>query len=226
LLWWLGIAIETEAGLSGSIRYLMLGTASVAIAGGVAWGWVAAVLGRLVTRLSATASRRRLDAPPRVTLPAGAALAFGLFLGVPPWIGHTAINVPVTGRILDYQAHLRQDLTAVVSRSGGARALLSCGTVMTESYQVPMVAWALGTPVSQVHAPPGDTDEPPGRIARPPWPGVIFQARAHADSQLEPTPGQIMAWEHDGARYTRLAHVRTYTVLSTCGHSAPARGTA
>ena len=38
-VWWLGVAIETQAGFSGNNRYLVLGTAPVAIVGGVAWGW-------------------------------------------------------------------------------------------------------------------------------------------------------------------------------------------
>ena len=39
LVWWLRVAFETQAGFSGNNRYLVLGTAPVGIAGGIAWGW-------------------------------------------------------------------------------------------------------------------------------------------------------------------------------------------
>src|SRR5579875_3590159 len=57
-IWWLGIAIETQAGFSGNERYLVLGTTPVAIAGGVAWGWLALALAGGLRRLAAR--RRRL----------------------------------------------------------------------------------------------------------------------------------------------------------------------
>jgi hypothetical protein len=38
-LWWVGIAVLTQAGFSGNDRYLVLGSALISIAGGVGWGW-------------------------------------------------------------------------------------------------------------------------------------------------------------------------------------------
>ena len=201
LLWWLGIAAETQAGFAGNPRYLELGTALVAIAGGVAWGWIALIAGRLVRRVGAGT----------LAPGAGAVLATGVLVAAPPWIGRNVINLAAVRHNLSYQAGLRSDLAAVLRRTGGSHALTSCGTVMTEGYQVPMVAWALGLPPARVKPPPSG-------LTRTHWPNVIFQDRAHAGSALLPAPAQIAAWEHAGARYRLLAHTRSFTVLSTCTH--------
>ncbi len=70
-VWWFGIALETQLGFSGNGRYLVLGTAPVAIAGGVAWGWFAQTVPRVIRSLAARAPSlraarlRRLRAPRR-----------------------------------------------------------------------------------------------------------------------------------------------------------------
>ena len=198
-IWWLGIAVETQDGFSGNRRYLVLGTACLAIVGGVAWGWLATTVGALARRLSA----------PALALPAGATIATGLFLAVPPWIGRDVVSFPRTHRALVYQAHLRQDLTAAIRQSGGSAALLRCGTVMTEGYQVPMVAYQLGVHTLRIEA-------PPPTIVGPPWPNVILQTRAQSNSTLLPLAPQIIAWEHEGAHYKLVARVGTFRVFTTC----------
>jgi hypothetical protein len=62
----------------------------------------------------------------------------------------------------------------------------------------------------QVEAPPAHSPAPP------PWPNVILQTRAQSNATLLPTAGTIVAWEHDGAHYTLVAHVRTFRIFSTC----------
>jgi hypothetical protein len=210
LLWWLGIAFETQAGFSGNNRYLVLGTAPVAIAGGVAWGWFSRTLADWICRLAGLLGSgfRRLTAP-AFTVSAGVVIAVALFLAVPPWIGKNIISLPRTHHALVYQAHLREDLNVAVQRAGGRQAILKCGPVMTEGFQVPMVAWALGVRTLGVEA-------PPTKIAGPPWPAVILQTRAQSNSTLLPTPAQIMAWERDGAHYKLVAHARTFRVFSKC----------
>ncbi len=208
-VWWLGIAFETQAGFSGNNRYLVLGTAPVAIAGGVAWGWIVHAAGVILRRLAELVAALRRLATPLVTIPAGAVVALALFLAVPPWIGKNTISLPRTHHALVYQARLRSDVTAAVGEAGGPAALLRCGSVMTEGFQVPMVAWTLGVRTLRVEAPSTN-------IAPPPWPAVILQTRAQSNATLLPTPQQILAWEHDGARYKLIAHVRTFRVFSTC----------
>jgi hypothetical protein len=207
-LWWLGVAIETQAGFSGNNRYLVLGTAPVAIAGGVAWGWFSGSLAEGLRRLSARGAEARRFGT-RVTIPAAATVAVVLFLALPSWIGKGIVSLPRTHHALVYQAKLRSDLTAAVAKAGGAQRLLSCGAVMTEGFQVPMVAWTLGVHTLRVEA-------EPSTVAGPPWPAVILQARAQSNATLLPTPQQIIAWEHDGAPYRLVTHVRTFRVFSTC----------
>lgn len=208
-IWWLGIAFETQAGFSGNNRYLVIGTAPVAIASGIGWGWIARLIAVALHRLAEIASGLRRFAAPRFTLPVGTIVAIALFLAVPPWIGQNIISIPRTHHALVYQADLRSDLTAAVAKAGGADALLKCGPVMTEGFQVPMVAWTLGVRTLRVEAEPSN-------LSPPPWPAVILQTRAQSNSTLLPTPQQIIVWEHAGARYKLVAHVRTFRVFSTC----------
>jgi hypothetical protein len=210
LVWWLGIAFETQAGFSGNNRYLVLGTAPVAIVGGVAWGWFTGELAALVRRMAdrrAGASRLLRH----LALPAALVVALAIILAVPRWIGSSGsiISVPRTHHALVYQAHLREDLSAAVRKAGGSGALLGCGAVMTEGFQVPMAAWTLGVHTLRVEA-------TPNRLVGAPWPAVILQTRAQSRSRLLPTPAQIIAWERAGARYRLVAHVRTFRVFSTC----------
>jgi hypothetical protein len=209
-VWWLGIAVETQAGFSGNNRYLVLGTAPVAIAGGVAWGWFMYSASGLLARLAERAASLRRYGQSRFTLPAGIVVAVALFLAVPPWITHNIVSLPRTHHALVYQAKLRRDLTAAVRKAGGAGTLLSCGSVMTEGFQVPMVAWTLGVRTLRVEA------TPLTGIVGPPWPNVILQTRAQSKSALLPLPQQILAWEREGAPYRLIVHVGTFRIFSTC----------
>ncbi len=202
-LWWIGIALETQAGFSGNDRYLVLGTALISIAGGVGWGWGASAVAGLL---------RRIDGGRLVS--AGAASAAAVTLGVivlvaaPPSVSRGITSIPATHRALIYQAHLREDLATAVARLGGPARILRCGTVMTEGFQVPMVAYALGVRTLRVQAPPNG-------IVPPPWPDTILQTRDTSNASLLPEPQQIVAWEHDGAHYTSF-RVRTFWVFSVC----------
>ena len=214
LLWWLGIAFETQAGFSGNNRYLVLGTAPVAIAGGVAWGWFSRTLADWVRRLAGLLGSgfRRLTAP-AFTVSAGVVVAVALFLAVPPWIGTNIVSLPRTHHALIYQAHLREDLTAAVQKAGGKNALLTCNgtqaSVMTEGFQVPMVAWTLGVRTLRVEAEPTN-------LAGPPWPTVILQTRAQSKSSLLPTRSRSSPGSTTAPNYKLIAHVRTFRVFSTC----------
>ncbi|MGO9905285.1 MAG: hypothetical protein ACLP4R_27565 [Solirubrobacteraceae bacterium] len=215
-VWWFGIALETQLGFSGNGRYLVLGTAPVAIAGGIAWGWFAQTVPRAIRSLAARAPSLRRLAGARgsyFALPAGCAVAIALFLAIPPWISKNVISLPRTHRALLYQAHLREDLGTVISRLGGPAAIRRCGPIMVEGFQVPMVAYALGVRTLQVEA------QPTGLVG-PPWPNTILQDRDTSSAALLPSPQQILAWEHDGARYSTFFHERTFYVFSTCASKA------
>jgi hypothetical protein len=91
-----------------------------------------------------------------------------------------------------------------VAAVGGPARVLRCGSVMTEGFQVPMVAWALGVHTLQVQAPPNGG--PP-----PPPPNVIFRNRAQRNAT--PLP-RLSDWSN--VPYKRVAHVRTFSVYANC----------
>jgi hypothetical protein len=213
--WWMGVAIETQAGFSGNNRYLVLGTAPVAIVGGIAWGWFAGWLAAVLRRLGGRRAGLSALTRPQLAFPAAALVVIAVILLVPRWIGSggSVISLPRTHHALAYQAHLREDVTSAVDKAGGPGALLNCGgrpaSVMTEGFQVPMVAWTLGVHTLRIEA-------PPSKLAPPPGPTVILQTRAQSNSTLLPTPAQVRAWERAGARYRLIARVRTFRVFSSC----------
>jgi hypothetical protein len=198
--WWIVISVMTQIGFSGNDRYLILGAALVEIAGGVGFGWAALELGRaLSSRLGA--ARGRLAGTVGGWAVAGAIGA--CFLLLPSWIGGL-VHIRKIHKALVYQAHLRTDLAKAVAEVGGPARVLRCGSVMTEGFQVPMVAWALGVHTLQVGAPP--TGGPP-----PPAPNVIFRTRAQRNAT--PLP-QLSDWSK--VRFQRVAHVGTFSVYSNC----------
>ena len=198
-LWWVGISVLTQAGFSGNDRYLVLGSALISIAGGVGWGWGAAALATLAQRWMPAV--RRHIAP---AIGAATAAAAVVLIAAPPWIGPSVIDVPATHHALVYQARLRTGMAAVVNRLGASR-ILSCGTVMTEGFQVPMLAWNLHVHTIRVEASPQSVDEPG------PAPNVIFQTRAQSHSHLLPVVG---AWK--GVPYKLVARDRTFRVYADC----------
>jgi hypothetical protein len=216
LIWWLLVAIETQAGFSGNDRYLVLGSALIEIVGGVGFGWLAIALGRLGRR-HLPALRARAGALSATLL---ATVACGLaFVIVPNWVGSNLIDVQRTHASLLYQAHLREDLAALIARDGGAKHVLACGSVMSEGFQVPMVAWYLGVRTLRVLAPPavntqGVAVDGSGQPLTQ-WPATIFQDRDTRSAALLPLPNTITAWEHDGAHY-RFVHRRTVYFFQAC----------
>ena len=201
-LWWIGIAILTQAGFSGNDRYLVLGSALISIAGGVGWGWGAVAVAAWVARLVARGVR--------FTATTGTAVlvALVILIAAPPWIGPSVIDVPATHRALVYQAHLREDMTAVVQRLG-RRSILGCGSIMTEGFQVPMLAWNLDVHTLRIEAPPTE----PGTGTPP---NVIFQNRAQRHASLLPI---IRPWH---VNYSLVAHQRTFRVFMNCAAKAAA----
>jgi hypothetical protein len=198
-LWWVGVSVLTQAGFSGNDRYLVLGSALISIAGGVGWGWGAATLVTLAQRRVPTV-RRHL----RWATGVATAAAAVVLIAAPPWIGPSIVDVPATHHALVYQARLRSGAAAAVNRLGAAR-ILRCGTVMTEGFQVPMLAWDLGVHTARVEASPPSTENPG------PAPNVIFQTRAQSHSHLLPV---VSAWK--GVTYHLVAHTRTFRVYANC----------
>jgi hypothetical protein len=171
LAWFVVIAIMTQAGFSGNNRYLVLGSALVDICGAVGFGWAARELGVLA------AGRWRGRTALSAGLQWAAAVMVALvFLLLPNWVGNSMISIPRTHGSLVYQARLREGMNDLVRRFGGADKVLGCGSVMTEGFQVPMVAWTLGVPTTRIEAPPsvGGAEHPQPASAAP---DLILQTR-------------------------------------------------
>ena len=200
-LWWIGIAVLTQAGFSGNDRYLVLGSALISIAGGVGWAWGAVNAATLAQRWLGVVRRNSIVAVGAVVV--GAAV---VLIAAPPWIGPSIIDVPATHRALVYQADLRTDMTRAVQAVGGRSRILACGTIMTEGFQVPMLAWNLNVHTLRIEASPtvAGSGTPPN---------VIFQTRAQRSAHLLPIVG---AWH--GAHYALVAHVRTFRVYASCAN--------
>ncbi len=191
LAWFVVIAIMTQAGFSGNNRYLVLGSALVDICGAVGYGWAAHELAVLASR-----RWRRADAAPAGAGSGSFAVRTGvqwvtavlvafIFLLLPNWVGRNMISIPRTHGSLVYQARLRTGMSELVKRFGGADKVLGCGSVMTEGFQVPMVAWTLGVPTTRIWAPPtnGGAAYPQPASAAP---NVILQTRDTRSAHLLP----------------------------------------
>jgi hypothetical protein len=182
------IAIMTQVGFSGNNRYLVLGSAMVDICGAVGFGWAArelAVLG--ARRWRGPAGGDAPASPGRSAWNAGlmwaaTALAALVFVTLPNWVGNSMISIPRTHGSLVYQAHLRQGINDLVNRFGGADKVLACGSVMTEGFQVPMVAFVLDVPTTRVDAPPSSSAPEPASAA----PNLILQTRDTRSAHLLP----------------------------------------
>ena len=200
--WWVVIAVLTQAGFSGNNRYLVLGAALIEIAGCATWGWGAIELRRLLGR--ARGSVGRLFKAPGGSW-AAVAVAAVAFAFIPGFVGGSLTDLPSLHRALVYQALLRKDAGAAVTKAGGKGKILACGSVMTEGFQVPMVAYYVGVHTLQIEAPPA-AGAPPG-----PAPNVVFQTRSTRSAALLPILGQ---WP--STHYQLVGTTRTFRVFEHC----------
>ena len=130
--WFVLIAIETQTGFAGNPRYLLSGAATLCIAGCAAYGWAAAELGALASRwFAARSASRELSARARgATMLSCVVVVAAAFIMVPGWFGQNLVH-PLTLRpALRYQARLREEVSALIQRSGGAARVSACGFVV------------------------------------------------------------------------------------------------
>jgi hypothetical protein len=190
-LWFLEISLMTQYGFSGNQRYMIIGGAPVMVIGGVALGLVARKLGQLLARLIRPAPGAAVG-----LLAAAVGFAF-----IPGWAG-ASFHPGQLNRALHYQAELRHDVSVAIRRAGGAKAVLACGKVETENFQVPMVAWYLGVQSVQV------SDEQP--YTGPAHdPNVIFQTRDTGTAPLRPLlPTDVHYTEMTQGTFRLFEHCR------------------
>ena len=165
---WVGVvtALTVAGSSAGDQRYLVVAAALLAVAAGIG----AQRAYESASRLRGAGSRgRRRRAP--VALLVVLAIAVAGVIGVLLRAGEAAGQI----RSNSAQDESPHTLTAAVRQAGGAAALRGCGTPATGPYEVPLVAWVLGTSLPDVHhdvAVPGavlrSRSEPYGRPAAPP----------------------------------------------------------
>jgi hypothetical protein len=204
LTWFVVIATMTQIGFSGNNRYLVIGSSLVEVCGAVAWGWAAQEVGNVAARL---VSRGRETATGMAQAGAwsGLVAVAAVFAMLPSWVGYNLISIPRTHGSLVYQAHLRQGVTKLVQDYGGAGKMRGCGSVMTEGFQVPMVAWTLGVHTLQIAAPPPDASDPG------PAPNVILQTRDTRSASLLPL---VQWWPH--THYTYIGSSGPFNLFTHC----------
>ena len=152
-IWWLGISAETQEGFAGNPRYAIIGVMLVCISGTAAYGWACTGLARL-----AGAGLRRLGerrpgfgaraASWKVRLTGATTFMVLLFLFVPNWFAHRMPSVASIRYTVRYQAELRERMSYLINDYGGADKVRSCGSLMTNNFQVTMLAWDLGSGAS------------------------------------------------------------------------------
>ena len=162
---WLGlVAVMTEMGFAGNLRYLFLpmGFLAVVAGAGVAWaaGWLAA--GRVTVRA------RRMVA-------LGASAVAVAVLGVT-----AAVELPDEAQLVAYEAQLREELPAALEQAGGPQALLDCGEVAVNPLMVPWAAWEL-----EVHA--------RRLVLKTEGPGAVIRAGYQSDADPLPARGVMGA---------------------------------
>ncbi|MDE3131602.1 MAG: hypothetical protein KGL16_10660 [Acidobacteriota bacterium] len=206
-LWWLGIAVETELGFAGNPRYAVIGAMFVCVSGCAAYGWACIGLATLADRGLRWLGRRsrygyRRSSSEQLVWLAGAAtlVVLVVFALVPDRFTSTMPTLNSIRVQLRYQAELRERFAALIERAGGARKVMACGSVMTNNYQVTMLAWDLHVPIYYIQA-----------LARLPLvkagPNVVFQTASSIGRPVYPAPVYMQNWargwqQANGSRYT------------------------
>jgi hypothetical protein len=179
---WTGlIMLMTEAGYSGNPRYLMLAAALTSVLAGVG-------AARLVAAAAGAAARVGGPAP------AGALVAAAVLAGVlaVTWPGP---ELTADLRAVRSESAATPQLERLVTRLGGAVAVLDCGRPTTGPFQRPLVAWTLG-----VHARDVAFELDPGA------PGLVFRTRTR------PVPDDSL--RAGGPRYLRITALGHWDVFA------------
>jgi hypothetical protein len=153
----IGVALMTEAGFAGNLRYVALPAALVCVLAGV--GWMGLVRGM----------RERVGVAPAV------ALAAGLAAVAAPFAYADAREFDRGVALMRSEADFYGSLRGVVERAGGGERARACGTVYTGNFQVQALAYYLHLHGMEVIIPPEVT--PPGTVFAPRGSALARDAR-------------------------------------------------
>lgn len=127
------VALMTEAGFAGNLRYVALPAALVCVLAGAGWAAVA----------------RHGPVPAVLCL-----------LAVAPFAPGLAVEMRDDFRSMRSEATFEGSLVSAIDAAGGRARVNSCGGVFTGRFQVPVLAWHLGRHIEEVEIfafPPGYT---------------------------------------------------------------------
>jgi len=128
----IAVALMTEAGFAGNLRYVALPAALVCVLAGA--GWVLVV--------------RRAKA--RFGTGAGVATAVAIAALAAPFVVADVDKLHYDWQVIEYEANFYgPNLKAVIAKAGGEERIKACGGVFTGSFQVPSVAWRLHIHLNQ-----------------------------------------------------------------------------
>jgi hypothetical protein len=119
------VALMTEGGFAGNLRYVALPAAFLCVLAGA--GWVAVV--------------RRW----------GAVAAVAVAAAWVPFVVADVDKLRYDWEVVEYEANFYgPNLKALIAKAGGEQRIKSCGRVFTGAFQVPVVAWRLHMHLNQV----------------------------------------------------------------------------
>jgi hypothetical protein len=138
----IAVALMTQAGFAGNLRYVALPAALVCVLAGAGWVELVRDTGRRFGRAAA------------------AVLALAICAAWVPFAAGTRDEFSHDMDVVRAESELYDRLPPIVAKAGGAAALLRCGTVYAPPFEVQAVAWAMhvhGEEIGIFAAPPGTT---------------------------------------------------------------------
>jgi hypothetical protein len=160
-VWVAEVAVMTNDGFSGNVRYLILPAAIVCVVAGAGIGWMVRAL-------------------PRRVVGGGLAVAALAVIAAVGFAAPSVHRLDAVRTSVYYQARLTDGLRDAVAQAGGRERLLACGTPYTGAFQVPAVAWLLHTHTTTVHSASAAGDAPPKA------PAVVFRSKTTSTSHPVP----------------------------------------
>jgi hypothetical protein len=178
---------------SGDQRYLIVGTALGCVLAGIGWAIAVRLVASWIDRPSAT--------------PAVIAV---LVLASAPFVASQLQELSGQVGEIPYQAHKYGELHTAIERAGGRQRILACGPVVSDIYQMPVLAWQLRIHQSQVVIAAGPAGTPSsGNIVPIATVGTVFRTRTVRGSPLLPA-------RLGSPAFHVVATTSQWQVVSTC----------
>jgi hypothetical protein len=217
-LWWLGVSAETQVGFAGNPRYAVIGAMLICVSGCAAYGWACIQLAAWAESALRWIGRRRSGYHPYdgmyVWIAAATTLIVLLVFALVP--DRFTTDMPTVNAIryqMRYQAELRERYSYLIRDAGGPASVLKCGSIMTNNYQVAMLAWDLQVPIPFVQA-------VAKKIKVEAGPNNVFQTAASGGAELSPTTASVQDWSQgwkakNGSRY-KIMYSAPVTLYMDC----------